>query len=214
MAGVLPRSFYDRPAPQVARELVGAVVRSTTEHGVVAVRLVEVEAYAGEADPASHAWRGPTPRTRVMYGPPGRSYVYFSYGMHWALNVVCLPPGTASAVLLRAGEVVDGLELARARRRAGTPDVRLASGPANLAAALGLDAGWNDLDVTRPGGALTLRRGSPVADDAVATGPRVGLTRGVETPWRFLLAGDPHVSPPRRANPGAGVVRRTRGWAP
>jgi DNA-3-methyladenine glycosylase len=132
-----------------------------------------------------------------MYGPPGRSYVYFSYGMHWALNVVCCGEGTASAVLLRAGEVVEGVDLARHRRRPGTPDVRLASGPANLAAALGLDAAWNDLDLTGPVSRLRVRRGPTDGDDVVLSGPRVGISRAVDTPWRFVLGGDRHVSAPR-----------------
>jgi DNA-3-methyladenine glycosylase len=193
----LPRSFYDRPSPDVARDLLGCVVESRTDDGLVAVRLVEVEAYAGEADPASHAWRGPTPRTQVMYGPPGRSYVYFSYGMHWAVNVVCREPGTAAAVLLRAGEVVTGIDLARSRRRDGTPDARLASGPANLAAAMGIDGSWNDTDLTLGSSPLVIRRGSHVSDEQVVAAPRVGISRAVETPWRFVVLGDSRVSAPR-----------------
>jgi DNA-3-methyladenine glycosylase len=193
----LPRSFYDRPSPDVARDLLGCFVESRTDDGLVAVRLVEVEAYAGEADPASHAWRGPTPRTQVMYGPPGRSYVYFSYGMHWAVNVVCREPGTAAAVLLRAGEVVTGIDLARSRRRDGTPDARLASGPANLAAAMGIDGSWNDTDLTLGSSPLVIRRGSHVSDEQVVAAPRVGISRAVETPWRFVVLGDSRVSAPR-----------------
>jgi DNA-3-methyladenine glycosylase len=194
---VLPRSFYARPAPEVARDLLGAHVESETPDGVVRVRLVETEAYAGEFDPASHAWRGPTPRTRVMYGPPGHAYVYFSYGMHWALNVVCGAEGTASAVLLRAGEVVAGLDLARSRRRPGTPDARLSSGPANLAACLGLDGSWDGRTVTAARGPLRLRSAEPVADAHVRAGPRVGISRAVDTPWRFVVWPDVHVSRPR-----------------
>ena len=166
---------------------------------MVGVRLVEVEAYAGEGDPASHAWRGPTPRTRVMYGPPGVAYVYLAYGMHWCLNAVCLGEGRASAVLLRGGEVIDGAGLARARRGARVPDRRLASGPANLAQALGLDGGWGGEPLTRAAGLLRIRAGLPVPDADVATGRRIGISRGVETPWRFHVAGNPHVSGPRRA---------------
>ncbi len=195
---VLTRSFYARPAPEVARDLLGCLVEADSVAGPVVVRLVEVEAYAGEEDPASHAWRGPTPRTEVMFGPPGFSYVYFSYGMHWALNVVCGPVGRASAVLLRAGEVVAGEELARSRRRPDTPPGRLASGPANLAACLGLDRSWSGLEVTRGAGRLRLRSGPPVGDADVVSGPRVGISRAVETPWRFRVADNPHVSGPRR----------------
>ena len=173
-ARVLPRSFYDREPAEVARDLLGAVVEVSSADGLVALRLVETEAYAGEDDPASHAWRGPTPRTQVMFGPPGHAYVYFSYGMHWALNVVTGPEGHAGAVLLRAAQVVRGEDLARARRRPGTATTRLASGPANLAVALGLDGSWSGADVTRPSGALRVRVGTAVDDGDVVIGPRVG----------------------------------------
>jgi DNA-3-methyladenine glycosylase len=196
---VLPRAFFDRDVVEVARGLLGRVVESRTASGLVSVRLVETEAYAGEDDPASHAWRGPTPRSAVMFGPPGRLYVYFTYGMHHCTNIVCGPDGVASAVLLRAGEVVDGVELARARRRPGVADRVLASGPANLAVCLGLDTGWTGTDVVAARSPLRLRAGEPVPDDEVVAGPRVGITRAVEIPWRFRVAGNPHVSGPRRA---------------
>jgi len=196
---VLPRSFFDRDPVEVARDLLGRVVESWTPEGIVAIRLVETEAYAGQDDPASHAWRGPTPRSAVMFGPPGRLYVYFTYGMHHCANVVCGPDNLASAVLMRAGEVVDGVDLARARRRPGAPERALASGPANLAACLGLDTSWTGTDVVVAGSPLRLRAGSPVPDEAVVAGPRVGITRAVERPWRFRVAGNPHVSGPRRA---------------
>jgi DNA-3-methyladenine glycosylase len=200
---VLPASFYDRPVAVVARDLLGRVVETPSPDGVVAIRLVETEAYAGEDDPASHAWRGRTPRTEVMFGPPGHVYVYFSYGIHWCANVVCGPRGVASAVLLRAGEVVEGLEIARGRRRAGAPERVLASGPANLAACLGLDGTWTGTSVTQAAGAVRVRAGDPVPDSEVLASPRVGITRAVDVPWRFRLAGNPHVSRPRR----------TGGWA-
>lgn len=195
MARVLPRSFYARPAEAVAPELLGAVVESETPEGLVAVRLTEVEAYAGEDDPASHAWRGPTPRTAVMFGPPGHVYVYFTYGMHWCANLVCAADGVAAAVLLRAGEIVEGEALARVRRGPRPPARRLASGPANLARALGLDGAWHGDDVTRARGRLRVRGGAPAPE--VVAGPRVGITRAVDVPWRFSIAGDPHVSAPR-----------------
>ena len=195
----LPRSFYDRASIEVARDLLGAVVQSRTPEGVVAVRLVEVEAYAGDGDPASHAWRGRTPRTAVMFGPPGVAYVYFTYGMHWCLNLVCGGEGVASAVLLRAGELVDGVGLARERRGPTTPERRLASGPANLARALGVDGSWGGDPVTRASGRLRVLAGAPVSDDEVVRGPRVGISRGVETPWRLWVEGNPHVSAYRRA---------------
>jgi DNA-3-methyladenine glycosylase len=186
---VLPREFYDRPVLEVARDLLGAVV----VHGGVSVRLSEVEAYDGELDPASHAFRGPTPRNDVMFGPPGHVYVYFTYGMHFCMNLVCGPPGRASAVLLRAGEVVDGLHLATGRR----PGVRprdLARGPARLTVTLAVDRAVGGSDVTSPAGALQVRAGTPVPDSAVCRGPRVGVSTGAETPWRFWIDGDPTVS--------------------
>ncbi|MGD9530707.1 MAG: DNA-3-methyladenine glycosylase [Candidatus Nanopelagicales bacterium] len=195
MGRVLPRSFYARPAEVVAPELLGCIVEAETADGLVAVRLTEVEAYAGEDDPASHAWRGPTPRTAVMFGPPGHVYVYFTYGMHWCANLVCASDGEAAAVLLRGGEVVAGEHLARERRGPRPPARRLASGPANLARALGLDGSWHGDDVTRARGRLRVRAGEPPAE--VVAGPRVGITRAVDVPWRFSVAGDPHVSSPR-----------------
>jgi DNA-3-methyladenine glycosylase len=113
---LLPRSFFERPSVQVAPDLLGCAISHETAEGVVAVTLAEVEAYAGEADPASHAYRGRTARNAVMYGPPGHAYVYFTYGMHFCVNLVCQAEGEASAVLLRAGRVIDGVPLARARR--------------------------------------------------------------------------------------------------
>jgi DNA-3-methyladenine glycosylase len=141
-----PSAFYDRPVLAVARDLLGATVR----HGTVAVRLTEVEAYGGPDDPASHGYRGRTRRNAAMFGPPGCAYVYFVYGMHWCLNVVCGPPGQALAVLLRAGEVECGLEQARARAPR-LADRQLASGPGRLARALGVDGHLDGVDVTGSG---------------------------------------------------------------
>lgn len=155
----------------------------------MAVRLTEVEAYRGEADPASHAARGRTPRNAVMYGPAGFLYVYFVYGMHWCANVVTGPEGVATAVLLRAGEVTEGLEVARLRRP-GVSDRDLARGPARLAATLALtgDATGEPVDLT-PGAV-------PPAG-AIRQGPRVGVATAADVPWRFWLDGDPTVSPYR-----------------
>ncbi|MFN2537398.1 MAG: DNA-3-methyladenine glycosylase [Mycobacteriales bacterium] len=189
----------DRPAPEVAADLLGCLLQA---HGVT-VRLTETEAYSGEGlDPASHAHRGPTPRNRLMFGPPGFLYVYFTYGMHWCANVVTGPEGRASAVLLRAGEVVEGLELARSRRP-GATDRDLCRGPARLAKALGLDGAALGLDLLDPASPVRLLpRAGPAP--VVARGPRVGIRVGTETPWRFWIEGDRSVS---SYKPG---VRRVR----
>jgi DNA-3-methyladenine glycosylase len=175
----------------VAPRLLGGLL-----HGRgVTVRLTELEAYTGETDPGSHAFRGPTPRTRIMFGPPGTLYVYFSYGMHVCANVVCSPEGEASAVLLRAGEVVNGLELARSRRATSKSDADLARGPARLCVALGISlADDGDELVSGP------IRLEPPADSPlmVASGPRTGVSGAGGTdryPWRFWIPGDPTVSP-------------------
>lgn len=170
------------PVLEVAPLLLGA----TFTHGGVTVRLSEVEAYDGSNDPGSHSYRGPTRRNEVMFGPPGHLYVYFTYGMHHCCNVVCGPEGSASAILLRAGEVVDGLERARARRGRST-DRDLARGPGRLCQALGIDLHDNGLDLQ---GVLDL--GDPPGE--VSTGPRVGLRHAADRPWRFWLTGDPTVS--------------------
>lgn len=202
--------FCARSPLEVAPGLLGAVL----EHGGVRVRLTEVEAYAGQDDPGSHAYRGPTPRTTVMFGAPGRLYVYFSYGMHSCANLVCRPPGTAGAVLLRAGEVVAGEPRAMGRRMAARasgsapPHRRLASGPGNLVRALGLGLADNGLDLTAAaaGARLWVPAEAPVA---VSVGPRVGVSGpggdGTTYPWRFWLTGDPSVSAYR---PGVIRVRR------
>ena len=183
------------PVLDVAPRLLGAVL----QHADVACRITEVEAYDGAGDPGSHAFRGRTARTAVMFGPPGHLYVYFTYGMHYCCNVVCGPEGSASAVLLRAGEVVVGLDQARSRR---TPvkDRDLARGPANLCQALAIGADQNGHDLTAP--PLTLTPADEAATD-VRTGPRVGLRLAADRPWRFWLPGEPSVSAYRPA-----VVRR------
>lgn len=175
-----------------ARQLLGWRL---TGHGVT-LRLTEVEAYSGEGlDPASHAHRGRTPRSSVMFGPPGHAYVYFTYGMHWCLNVVCGPVGLAAAVLLRAGEVVDGLALARSRRPAVRHDRDLARGPARLTAALAVDGLANATSMLDGTGPLLLRPPPrPVDPASVESGPRVGVNGGADRAWRFWLAGDPTVS--------------------
>jgi DNA-3-methyladenine glycosylase len=205
--GLLPREFLSRPAPEVAPGLLGCVLERESPEGLVAVALTEVEAYNGEEDPASHAYRGRTARNAVMYGPPGYAYVYFTYGMHFCVNVVCRPAGTASAVLLRAGEVIAGEELARRRRPVQGPARDLARGPARLCQALGIDRALNGADLCDPASPLRLRnRIRSGEENAISAGPRVGVSAGATVPWRFWLDGDPSVSvyrpyAPRRRRP-------------
>jgi DNA-3-methyladenine glycosylase len=196
----LPPSFFDRPVLEVAPDLLGVTVEHRTPAGLVAVRLTEVEAYDGANDPGSHAFRGQTRRNSVMFGPPGRVYVYFTYGMHWCMNLVCGPPGRASAVLLRAGEVVAGRELAQSRRTTSRSPRDLASGPARLTVALGVDREHDGTDATSPTSVLVARPGEPVDPAAVRTGPRVGVAGdGAGHEWRFWLDGDRTVSAYRPA---------------
>ncbi|MWA06486.1 DNA-3-methyladenine glycosylase [Actinomadura sp. LD22] len=193
---LLPRDFFDRPVDEVAPSLLGHVITHRTPDGEVAARLTEVEAYAGPLDPASHAYRGETRRNAVMFGPPGHVYVYFTYGMHFCMNLVCGPEGTSSAVLLRAGEIIAGEDLARARRPKST--VRdLARGPARLCQALGVVRDQNGLDVCTPGGEMTILRGEPADPALIRSGPRTGINVAKEVPWRFYVDGDPTVSPYR-----------------
>jgi DNA-3-methyladenine glycosylase len=196
---IMERAFFDREAVDVAPELLGCVLEHETPAGLVAVELTEVEAYLGAADPASHAYRGRTARNAVMFGPPGYAYVYFTYGMHFCVNLVCLPPGTASAVLLRAGRVVEGEELARKRRVTNGKGSRdLARGPARLCQALGIDRALNGADVCSPDSPLRITgpRGGTTdrSKKLILSGPRVGVSSGAEVAWRFWIDGEPTVS--------------------
>jgi DNA-3-methyladenine glycosylase len=189
-----------RPVLEVAPRLLGARLSA----GGVTVRLTEVEAYAGEADPGSHAFRGRTPRTEVMFGPAGHAYVYFTYGMHWCLNVVTGTAGAASAVLLRAGEVVDGLDVALARRP-GVRERELCRGPARLCKTLAISGEHLGVDLLDASSPVRLLPGPPVGPALVRTGPRVGVAGdGAVAPWRFWVEGEPTVSVYRPA------VRRVR----
>ncbi|MGD8150121.1 DNA-3-methyladenine glycosylase [Ornithinimicrobium sp. Y1694] len=190
-----------RPALEVAPDLLGWHLVHDAPEGRVAIRLTETEAYEGADDPASHAYRGPTPRTQVMFERPGLLYVYRSYGAHWACNVVTGAAGLASAVLLRAGAVVEGTALAQRRRGLSRdlPDSvsRLARGPGNLASALGLTGDHYGLDLLDAASPVRLQRGR--RPDVVRTGPRVGISRAADRPWRFWSADDLTVSAYRRS---------------
>jgi DNA-3-methyladenine glycosylase len=199
----LPAGFYVRPLLEVTRELLGCLMVHDAPEGRTAVRIVETEAYRGQGgDPASHAYKGPTARNAVMFGPPGHLYVYFSYGMHWCANIVLAPAGTAEAILVRAGEPAIGAELMAARRPASKPR-DLARGPARLTQALGVSGWANGADLLA--GPIWLARGWPVPDADVAWSSRIGISRGVELPWRAYSTASRSVSPGR---PGAAPARR------
>ncbi|WP_328948027.1 DNA-3-methyladenine glycosylase [Streptomyces sp. NBC_00184] len=199
----LTRDFFDRPVLEVAPDLLGRILVRSTPDGPIEVRLTEVEAYAGELDPGSHAFRGRTRRNGVMYGPPGHAYVYFTYGMWHCLNLVCGPEGMASGVLLRAGDIGTGADLARKRRFSARNDRELAKGPARLATALDIDRALDGTDaIARPGAHLSVLHGTPPPRDQVRSGPRTGVGGdGAVHPWRFWIDGDPTVSPYRAHAP-------------
>jgi DNA-3-methyladenine glycosylase len=235
VVALIPRDFFARPSVPVAPDLLGCVLEHQTAAGLVAVELTEVEAYAGSSDPASHAYRGKTARNAAMFGPPGHAYVYFTYGMYFCVNLVCLGNGSASAVLLRAGRVIKGEELARARRTGGPRGVRgdgsprekegrvvafrdLARGPARLCQALDIDRRLDGADVCVPDSPLRMRwpEASTTARSAerkIASGPRVGISAAAEVPWRFWWEREPAVSvyrpatPRRRGVPGGSSPR-------
>ena len=189
----------------MAPTLLGCWLVTDRPAGRVALRLTEVEAYAGDGtDPAAHSHRGPTPRAAIMFGPPGRLYVYFSYGVHWCANVVVGDEGQGSAVLLRAGDVVVGEELAAARRPAARTRRDLARGPARLTQALAIGPDDKDADLLDPASRVRLHRGAPPAE--VSAGPRVGISVATELPWRFWASGAESVSAFR---PGGGSRRRS-----
>jgi DNA-3-methyladenine glycosylase len=187
------RERLARPSYVVAPRLLGAVVVSEVEGRSVAIRLSEVEAYHGADDPASHAFRGETKRNAIMFGPAGFLYTYFTYGMHWCANIVCGVEAQPTAVLLRAGEVIEGLDTARERRHDPRSDRDLARGPARLAQALGLNGGQNGVDLCSVGSPVRLAS-MPRRRGRVVAGPRVGITVATERPWRFWLDAEPTVS--------------------
>ncbi len=226
------REFFSRPAVEVAPELLGLVLEHETPAGLVAVALTEVEAYAGRSDPASHAYRGRTRRNAAMFGPPGHAYVYFTYGMYFCVNLVCLlQDDSASAVLLRAGAIVEGEDLARARRsrrkpgadEVWVPSRDLARGPARLCQALDIDRSMDGADVCVAGSPLRVRlatASTTARSEKIMTGPRVGVSSAAEVPWRFWLEGEPTVSVYRKGGlrgrfaPGSGVAPRGNSVTP
>ncbi|MDT0406475.1 MULTISPECIES: DNA-3-methyladenine glycosylase [Streptomyces] len=199
----LPRKFFDRPVLEVAPDLLGRIVVRDTPDGPIALRLTEVEAYDGANDPGSHAYRGRTARNEVMFGEPGHVYVYFTYGMWFCMNLVCGPEGRASGVLLRAGEITEGAELARTRRLSARNDKELAKGPARLATALGVDREFNGTDACATTDTpLRVLTGTSVPSGQVSSGPRTGVSgEGAVHPWRYWVTDDPTVSPYRAHAP-------------
>jgi DNA-3-methyladenine glycosylase len=198
----LPLSFYARPVLEVAREMIGC----TVVHGETAGVIVETEAYH-DSEPACHAFVGLTPRTKTLFGPPGQAYVYRSYGIHALLNAVCEPAGVGAAVLIRALRPIAGLEQMRSRRGV-EDDLELCSGPGKLTQALGVELGENGSSLLDGPVAIFAAAGGQGAESVagpgaerieVRSGPRVGISKAVELPWRFCLAGSPHVSRPRLA---------------
>ncbi|MFZ6002694.1 MAG: DNA-3-methyladenine glycosylase [Actinomycetota bacterium] len=187
----LPRAFYRRDPRVVAPELLGKVL----VHGSMAARIVEVEAYCGSEDPGSHAFRGMTKRNATMFGPPGRLYVYFTYGMHWCANAVCGTEGEGVAVLLRAAEPISGLDEMRERRPSARSDRDLCRGPARLCQAFGIDRAHDGADLPSVDRGITVMDDGTPPPSAVVT-TRIGLSAGIEHPWRWCVAGDPHLSKP------------------
>ncbi len=199
MANVSAQELAVDP-PTAARRLLGAILWS----GPVALRIVEVEAYGSDPDgpwpdPAAHSWPGPTARNAVMFGPAGRLYVYRSYGIHLCVNVTGGYDGEAGAVLVRAAEVVDGIEMARERRPAARKDTDLARGPGNVGSALGITMSDYGTELFDPFSALRLELNPPVPQSEIAAGPRVGVSLAAETAWRFWLPASPAVSVYRRS---------------
>jgi DNA-3-methyladenine glycosylase len=201
----LERSFYERSAVVVARDLLGArLVRQFPDGQLISGRIVETEAYSGIEDLASHGREKRTKRNMPMWGPAGRAYVYLIHGIYWMLNVVAEPEDQPGAVLIRAIEPLEGLDLIASRRNPRKP-LEWTSGPARLVLALAVNHGFNQIDMTTPDAGLWIEPDQQIYDDQVRTGPRVGLGKTPEPwltiPWRFWVAGNPHVSQGAGRNP-------------
>lgn len=198
MNSLLSRDFYAQESTTVARALLGAILVRQIDGQRLSGRIVEVEAYHRQADAASHSHRGKTPRNAPMWEAPGQAYVYFTYGMYWLLNAVCEPVDHPAAVLIRAVEPLEGLDLIAANR-AGRSPKEWTSGPGRLTRALGITGDQNRADLTRAASGLWIESGDPVPEDQVRTGPRIGLGRSVvepwrSMPWRWWIVGNAHVS--------------------
>ena len=192
LAPPLPAHFYDRDTEQVARDLLGKVLECRTDDGVASGRIVETEAYIGEHDLACHAAAGRTRRTEPLYGPPGRSYVYFIYGMYWCFNAVTRPRGQPSAVLVRAIQPVEGIDLMRHRRPHARRDRDLTNGPGKLCLALGITGSVNCQSLQR--GSLVIRDYAAIPDSAVVVTPRIGIRHAADWPLRWHVRGNEFVS--------------------
>jgi DNA-3-methyladenine glycosylase len=191
-SSALPREFYARETELVARDLLGCVLECQTPGGVARGHIVETEAYLGEHDLACHAAAGRTRRTAPLYGPPGTAYVYFIYGVHWCFNAVTREEGKPSAVLVRAVEPLEGLELMRGRRPSARRPVDVTNGPGKLCAALGIDVRHNELRLDRL--PIRILEGPSIPRDAVVVTPRIGISESADWPLRWFVAGNPYVS--------------------
>ena len=205
MSAAFAASFYDRDTELVARDLLGAILRCETPDGVASGRIVETEAYLGEHDAACHAAAGRTARTEGLYGEPGTAYVYFTYGMHWCANAVTRRAGLPSAVLIRALEPVEGAPLMTLRRAKAADRRALANGPAKLCQALGITGALNGVPLRRS--CLTIHRGTPVPDRDVAITPRIGITKAVDWPLRWVAMRSDCLSRPYRPSHRSRSVR-------
>lgn len=204
MGRILSRDFYDRETEVVAQELLGAIIECSTPEGTATAMIVETEAYVGEHDLACHAAAGRTRRTEPLYGAPGMSYVYFIYGVHWCFNAVTRGEGLPSAVLVRAVEPLTGIALMKDRRGERPRDVDLTNGPGKLCEALGINGALNGLSLQRK--PLVIREGRTVSASEIETTPRIGISRAVDWPLRYLIRGNSCVSRFPRARKSAPAV--------